>query len=248
MNMNIDNSMVGPYARPSRSRQCRRPLPWVICKAFPKAKVRGEDGIPEDNRAFDTISGEVDRCSRGCRAGKLEEKIVLSIATRLIAVRFFVDRLLGWCRPASAPSAPRLGRLVAWERASAPPRPPTPPRLRLIMLPGSRVQPSAPFRAPPAPLCRSAAPCTASRSPFYSPRARARMPCRRLRGLGAPYGGQRRRRHAGREGGGGAVRGASEAAPGPAGKGSNGNGMPSAKAYRAISPPKIPAGGSCCAA
>ena len=65
----------------------------ILGRTFPKAKVR-DKGIPKGDTVFGTIIGEANRCSQARTEGTLKEKIVLPIATRLLAERFLVGRLL----------------------------------------------------------------------------------------------------------------------------------------------------------
>ncbi len=65
----------------------------VLDKTFPKAKVH-DKGIPRGDTVFDTIICEAERCSRARTEGVLKEKIVLSIAARLLAARLLAGRLL----------------------------------------------------------------------------------------------------------------------------------------------------------
>ena len=65
----------------------------ILEKTFPKAEVRCEGGVPESDTVLGTIIDEAERCSQARTEGTLKEKIVLSIATRLLAERFLVNRL-----------------------------------------------------------------------------------------------------------------------------------------------------------
>lgn len=65
----------------------------ILDRTFPKARVR-DKGIPKDDTVFGTIIDEANRCSHARTEGDLKEKIVLSIATRLLAERFLTGRLL----------------------------------------------------------------------------------------------------------------------------------------------------------
>lgn len=71
----------------------------ILEKTFPKAEVRGEGGVSEGDTVLGTIIDEAERCSQARTEGTLKEKIVLSIATRLLAERFLVNRLLEGCAP-----------------------------------------------------------------------------------------------------------------------------------------------------
>lgn len=74
----------------------------ILGRVFPKARMpSGHNGDMggEDGTVFDAIVGKADVCSLSRRDNALEEKIVLSVATRLLAERFLVDRLLGGRAP-----------------------------------------------------------------------------------------------------------------------------------------------------
>lgn len=71
----------------------------ILCRVFPKAAI---SPVPEDGEGgtvFGAIVGKADECSLSHRDKTLEEKIVLSVATRLLAERFLVGRLLGGIAP-----------------------------------------------------------------------------------------------------------------------------------------------------
>ena len=73
------------------------PLLKIIDGTFPKA--RGGHGSLGGGNIFDTIMDEADACFLGRKKITLEGKIVLSIATRLLAERTLVARLLGGRAP-----------------------------------------------------------------------------------------------------------------------------------------------------
>lgn len=71
----------------------------ILCRVFPKAAI---PPVPEDGEGgtvFGAIVDRADECSLSHRDKTLEEKIVLSVATRLLAERFLVGRLLGGIAP-----------------------------------------------------------------------------------------------------------------------------------------------------
>ena len=71
----------------------------VLGRTFPKAKLSGKRRGARDGKVFDAIISEADRHSREHKEGELEAKIVLSVATRLLAERLLVERLLGGRAP-----------------------------------------------------------------------------------------------------------------------------------------------------
>ena len=71
----------------------------ILDRKFSKANVRAGRKGHGDDAVFETIVGEADRCSQERTEGRLREKIVLSIAARLLAERLLVDRLLGGRAP-----------------------------------------------------------------------------------------------------------------------------------------------------
>ncbi len=71
----------------------------ILDKTFPKAELPDTGASPEAGRVFDMIISEADRCSRAHTEGALKEKIILSVATRLLAERHLANRLLGGRAP-----------------------------------------------------------------------------------------------------------------------------------------------------
>ena len=71
----------------------------ILGRAFPKAKVAGKHKNLGSNRVFDAIIRSANDCSKARGEITLGEKIVLSVAARLLAERLLVGRLLGGCAP-----------------------------------------------------------------------------------------------------------------------------------------------------
>ena len=66
----------------------------ILDRVFPKARIAGRHEDLKDGKVFDTIIKAANECLRARTVGALEDKIVLSVATRLLAERLLVDRLL----------------------------------------------------------------------------------------------------------------------------------------------------------
>ena len=71
----------------------------ILGRTFPKAKMPDRCESAEGGMVFDAIVRNAGECARARREITLEAKIVLSVAARLLAERFLVDRLLGGRAP-----------------------------------------------------------------------------------------------------------------------------------------------------
>lgn len=71
----------------------------VLTRTFSSEKMQAECAHKREDAIFDTIVREACACSKARRENTLEEKIVLSIAIRLLAERLLVRRLRGGAAP-----------------------------------------------------------------------------------------------------------------------------------------------------